>query len=89
MACHTPVPHGSPRSRLIGYITESAPYTVSIGGKTFPVISGFKKASGPGEYGKPSAGDPGYDKENCYISTTICGNDHPNQKSAFSDNSYD
>lgn len=71
VACHTPVIHGSQRSRLIGYITDPAPYTITIGGATFPVISGFKKAIDPSS-GSYSDND-GYDKENCKINSSICG----------------
>lgn len=78
VACHSPIPHGSARSRLIGYITDPAPYTISISGDTFPVISGFKKGSGPGEYDWNNGNEPGYDKENCYINSSICGS-HSNQ----------
>lgn len=80
VACHIVIPHGSPRSRLIGYITDPAPYTMTIGGDTFPVISGFKKASSPGDY--KTSGN-GYDKANCYINSSICGS-HSNKGSSFS-----
>lgn len=71
VACHTPVVHGSQHSRLIGYVTDPAPYTVTIGGATFPVLKGFKKAIDPSSGSYPS--NNGYDKENCWITGTTCG----------------
>lgn len=60
VSCHTVVPHGSRRSRLIAYKTEPQPYTLLDYKKANinpNVIVGFKKASTPS----------GYDKKNCYI----------------------
>lgn len=70
IACHTPIPHGSRRGRLIGYNSDQDPYLITINGDTFPVISGFKKPAIT-----PGAGDgtTGYDTVNCYIDASICG----------------
>ena len=55
VACHTPVPHGSSASRLIGYDTLPEPYKVTVAtGATFPVIRQFKKASSATNYNKQS-----------------------------------
>ena len=55
VACHTPVPHGSSASRLIGYDTLPEPYRVTVStGATFPVIRQFKKAVTATSYSKQS-----------------------------------
>lgn len=53
VTCHVTVPHGSKRSRLIGYTTDPVPYNYS-GPGTFDklVIQGFRKAIGPFNYEK-------------------------------------
>ncbi len=53
ITCHVVVPHGSKRSRLIGYASEPAPYNYS-GAGTYDklVIVGFRKASNPNGYSK-------------------------------------
>ncbi|MBI2787388.1 MAG: hypothetical protein HYX59_01785 [Elusimicrobia bacterium] len=63
VACHTVIPHGAKRSRLIGYVSEPAPYNYS-GAGTFQksVILGFKKASTP----------TGYSENNCYSTVSGC-----------------
>ncbi|MEK7263565.1 MAG: cytochrome c3 family protein [Bacteroidota bacterium] len=46
ITCHVAVPHGSKRSRLIGYLTDSAPYNyLGEGPLDRLVIDGFRKAS--------------------------------------------
>ncbi len=47
VACHVAVPHGSKRSRLIGYSSDPAPYNYN--GNTLKV-TGFRKAGGPFSY---------------------------------------
>jgi hypothetical protein len=47
VGCHVAVPHGSKRSRLIGYDSDPAPY--NYGGSTI-LILGFKKAATPLSY---------------------------------------
>jgi predicted CXXCH cytochrome family protein len=51
VTCHVTVPHGSKRSRLIGYASDVQPYNFN-GAGTYDrlVITGFQKASGPQEY---------------------------------------
>ncbi|MBI5215376.1 MAG: hypothetical protein HY960_06445 [Ignavibacteriae bacterium] len=51
VTCHVTVPHGSKRSRLIGYETDVKPYNYQ-GTGTFDklVIAGFKKAAGSNLY---------------------------------------
>jgi len=46
--CHVAVPHGSKRSRLIGYNTDISPYNYN--GNSLK-ITGFKKAATPTGYG--------------------------------------
>lgn len=63
VACHVVVPHGSRRSRLIGYASETAPYNYGGAGVYQKlVMSGFKKATGPTTYAKG----------NCYTTVTGC-----------------
>jgi len=51
ITCHVTVPHGSKRSRLIGYATDVQPYNyLGIGVYDKLVITGFQKASGPKNY---------------------------------------
>jgi predicted CXXCH cytochrome family protein len=50
VSCHVAVPHGSKRSRLIGYVTDPAPYNYNPGGPGNLMVTGFKKASGPWGY---------------------------------------
>lgn len=47
ISCHVTVPHGSKRSRLIGYATDVAPY--NYGGNSL-LVNGFLKAPGPNAY---------------------------------------
>ncbi len=65
ITCHSVVPHGTRRSRMIGYASEPAPYNFS-GTATYAklVLLGFKKASSP----------TGYSESNCYTTTTGCTN---------------
>ncbi|MEK9137928.1 MAG: cytochrome C, partial [Bacteroidota bacterium] len=51
ITCHVVVPHGSKRSRLIGYATDPSPYNYN-GAGTYAklVVRGFRKASGPFNY---------------------------------------
>ena len=53
IACHVVVPHGTKRSRMIGYASEEAPYNYG-GAGTYDklVIEGFRKASGTNNYSK-------------------------------------
>ena len=53
ITCHVTVPHGSKRSRLIGYASDVQPYNYS-GADTYDklVITGFQKAGGPTSYQK-------------------------------------
>ncbi|UCD34447.1 MAG: hypothetical protein JSU90_09115 [Nitrospiraceae bacterium] len=46
--CHSAVPHGSKRSRLIGYSSDPSPY--DLNNNTLR-ITGYKKAAGPSSYG--------------------------------------
>ncbi|MBI5193521.1 MAG: cytochrome C, partial [Nitrospirae bacterium] len=55
--CHVAVPHGSKRSRLIGYNSDPAPYDYN---NSYLGITGFKKAGSP----------TGYAQSNC---STNCG----------------
>lgn len=57
VACHIAIPHGSKRSRLIGYTTDPAPYNICS------ALRGFRKASSPSNYPK------GY----CYSTASGCG----------------
>jgi len=45
--CHVVIPHGSKRSRLIGYASDTQPY--NYGGNSLKV-TGFRKAQGPFAY---------------------------------------
>ncbi len=60
--CHVAVPHGSRRSRLIGYASEPSPYNYS----SSLVFIGFKKAA---------SGDD-YVDSNCYITHADCTSRH-------------
>jgi hypothetical protein len=53
ITCHVTVPHGSQRSRLIGYASEPQPWNYA-GTSTYDrlVITGFRKAAGPAAYVK-------------------------------------
>lgn len=53
VTCHVTVPHGSRRSRLIGYASDPAPYNY-LGSGTLDrlVVTGFRKAAGPASYVK-------------------------------------
>jgi len=68
ITCHVVVPHGSKRSRLIGYASEPAPYNYS-GAGTYDklVIIGFRKASDPN----------GYSRSNCSMNN-VCHNTQSN-----------
>lgn len=64
VACHVVVPHGSKRSRLIGYSAETAPYNnAGVGAYEKLVLSGFKKATSPTVY----------IPDNCYSTNSGCG----------------
>lgn len=61
ITCHTVVPHGSKRSRLIGYKTDPAPYNYGgTGTYSKLVVTGFRKASSP----------TGYSESNCSMQGT-------------------
>ncbi len=65
VSCHVAIPHGSKRSRLIGYRTDAAPYNYSDptnANALLNVISGFKKATSPSAY----------QKSNCYSTQSGC-----------------
>lgn len=62
VGCHVAVPHGSKRSRLIGYASDPAPY--NYGGNT-NLILGFRKAATPF----------GYEEQDCQ---TTCHQVHSN-----------
>lgn len=63
VTCHTVVPHGSKRSRLIGYTSDPAPYNYSGTGRYEKlVIDGFRKASSR----------TGYGDNNCNSKATGC-----------------
>lgn len=47
--CHVAVPHGSKRSRLIGYSTDPAPYNYN---GSYLSMRGFKKLASPTSYGR-------------------------------------
>jgi len=49
VACHIVIPHGSKRSRLIGYVSDPSPYDYN---NNTSQITQFKKASGPTNYTK-------------------------------------
>lgn len=63
ITCHTVVPHGAKRSRLIGYASDPAPYNYG-GAGTYDklVIDGFRKASSP----------TAYSEDNCSSRATAC-----------------
>ncbi|HAZ09402.1 MAG TPA: hypothetical protein DCZ01_13010 [Elusimicrobia bacterium] len=63
ITCHVVVPHGSKRSRLIGYKSDPTPYNYG-GARTYDklVIEGFRKA----------LSRTGYDKDNCNSKATGC-----------------
>ncbi len=51
ITCHVVIPHGSKRSRLIGYASDPYPYNYNgTGTYNKLVITGFRKASGPFNY---------------------------------------
>jgi hypothetical protein len=64
IACHSVIPHGNKRSRLIvygregGYGVDVEPYIYVSGTVTYSVMSGFKKAAGPDNY----------NQDDCYVS---------------------
>ncbi len=70
IACHSVIPHGTKRSRLIVYdgrdtkygAADPEPYRYVSGGVNFAALSGFKKAAGPNSY----------TKDNCYSKTSGC-----------------
>ena len=62
VTCHSVIPHGSPRSRLIIYRSDPQPYVYVNGTVNFAALSGFKKASSP----------TGYQKTNCYSTVSGC-----------------
>jgi len=64
VACHVAIPHGSKRSRLIGYASDPAPYDYNNNSN---VIRGYKKAADPTDY----------DEDDCWTSIS-CDNTHPN-----------
>ncbi len=72
ITCHVTIPHGSRRSRLIGYASDPPPYDYS-GAGTYEklVIVGFKKAADP----------MNYQKEDCSM-TGIC---HGTQVGVYED----
>ncbi|GBE06049.1 MAG TPA: cytochrome C [Nitrospirae bacterium] len=49
VGCHVAVPHGSKRSRLIGYRSDPSPYDYNNNSLK---VTGFKKAAGPNNYSK-------------------------------------
>jgi hypothetical protein len=63
--CHVAIPHGSQRSRLIGYSSDPAPYDY---GNNQNIINGFKINADPLNYDKP----------NCYSTDSNCVDKHPN-----------
>ena len=65
VACHIAVPHGSKRSRLIGYASDVAPYNYNPTGTYTTgklLLSGFKKATTP----------TNYQGTNCYSTDNNC-----------------
>jgi predicted CXXCH cytochrome family protein len=67
VSCHVAVPHGSKRSRLIGYKSDVAPYAYFDGtAGNINVILGFKKA----------ATRTGYGTGNCQSTQTGCSGGH-------------
>ncbi|MDA8244857.1 MAG: hypothetical protein M0025_12165 [Elusimicrobia bacterium] len=67
VGCHQVIPHGSKRSRLIGYASDQAPYNYNgTGAFDKLVLSGFKKATSP----------TGYVKTNCYAPVSGCSSEH-------------
>jgi hypothetical protein len=64
VGCHVAVPHGSKRSRLIGYDTDPAPYNYN--GNTI-LILGFLKASTPDGYGPQNC------QTSCHHNTPVAG----------------
>lgn len=65
ISCHVVIPHGSTRSRLIGYSSDVSPYNYNGTGTQRLILNGFKKASTPNNYSKT----------NCYSTNAACG-DH-------------
>lgn len=45
VTCHSAIPHGNKRSRLIVYRSEPPPYTYQSGGVNYAAVTGFKKSS--------------------------------------------
>lgn len=70
VACHSAVPHGTKRSRLIVYDgrdttygqADPEPYRYVSGGVNYAALSGFRKA----------ASRTGYSQSNCYSTVTGC-----------------
>nr|MBF0223194.1 hypothetical protein [Desulfobulbaceae bacterium] len=76
ITCHIIVPHGSKRSRLIGYESDAAPYSLDEGGGlVWPVVWGFKKVTDPFDDTTKDC-STGYDKGSCYANTTACSTKH-------------
>jgi len=67
--CHVAVPHGSQRSRLIGYSSEPSPYNYS----SSLVYNGFKKA----------ASFVDYIDDNCYSTHADCTSRHTDQSGSI------
>jgi hypothetical protein len=66
--CHVAVPHGSKRSRLIGYVSDPSPYDYSNNNG----VLGFKKPASWNDYGE----------DNCYSTHTDCSSKHPDESVA-------
>jgi hypothetical protein len=60
ITCHVAVPHGSKRSRLIGYASDVQPYNYSGSGIYDKLVTtGFQKANSPFGYVKASCSTDG------------------------------
>ncbi len=70
ITCHVAVPHGSKRSRLIGYLTDVSPYNY-LGPGTYDrlVIIGFRKSA-----------RTSYNENNCSMNNGMC---HGTQSGVF------
>ncbi len=72
VSCHVAVPHGAKRSRLIGYVTDPAPFqAVQSNGTKMGTLKGFRKTS-----------PMNYDKENCWSTVNAC-DDHNDMKMTY------
>lgn len=81
VVCHSAVPHGARRSRMIVYNGEPQPYDLDgPGAYVAGVLSGFRKASSPTGYGETdcvAAGSPPSSGDGCGTHSTGSGSYDP------------